>query len=280
MEGGKENQNMNSLGPYLLIKKIATGGMADIYLAEGEGNKFVVKKLRKEFVHDQSFIHLLRSEVETLQKLCHPNILQAYKFISEGENHYAVLEYIEGKSLREILDEADEKKSPLPLPMILSITSQMAQALDALHHHHILHSDLNPRNVLIRKDGVVKLIDFSIAQTAENKLGATAGVGQGVIAYMSPEQANSEAIDSRSDIFSLGVLLHEMLTGEIPFAGKNRFEVYANLMHQEITLKTLPPSLDFKLKEILTHALAKKPEDRFQNMKEFEKALILYSQQK
>lgn len=267
-------KNHIKLGDYELIQKLEEGGMSEIFLAHSFANNshfIIIKKLKQEFVYDQSFVHLLSSEVKTLQLLDHPNIIKAHDFISQDEDIYAILEYVDGYSLRQIMDFHDEHKTIMPLQITLYIIEELVKALSYLHNTaslEIIHSDLNPRNILISKTGQIKLIDFSIAQTAENKLGDTAGVGRGVISYMSPEQAKSESIDARSDIFSAGILLHESILNEIPFAGKSRFEVYCRLMDHEITLENLPSTLEPSLKKILVKSLKKNRDERYQTMKE------------
>jgi len=275
-----DSPNSEKLGQFSVSGKIAQGGAGDIYLAEDpiQKQRVAIKKLREEFAYDRDFIHLMKSEFETLSALDHPSIIKALGFQSGGEEHYIILEYVDGLDLRAIFDFLDQNKMPFPLPAALEIAYQLSGALEYLHQFEsrqgapIVHSDLNPRNILVNREGRLKLIDFSIAQTGENKLGDTAGVGRGVITHMSPEQAKSEGIDSRSDIFSFGVLLYEMLKGEIPFPGRNRFEVYCNLMSKEITAKDLE-GLHPLLQHIVAKCLQKRPQDRFQDIREVREGL-------
>lgn len=270
------------LGKYQLSEKVEEGGMSEIFLAFNEvQQKVILKKLKKEFSHDRTFIKLLSSEVETLKLLNHPQIVKAYDFQSSGENTYAVLEYIDGYTLRQLIDKHDQTKKSWPLAIVLEIILQLCLALEHVHSANdsvgkplnIVHSDLNPRNILLNKNGCLKLIDFSIAQTAENRLGSSEGVGRGVITYMSPEQAQGQEIDSRSDLFSVGILLFEMLVGEMPFAGKSKFEVYCNLLSKQIEAKDFPASLPQDAVHIIKCCLQKNKEDRYPSSSELSQAL-------
>ncbi len=267
------------LGHYRLLRKLKTGGMVEVYLAEDTKKAhppLAIKKLRKEYAFDRDFIELLRSEALTLGRLTHPHLLQAYDFVSEGADHYLALELVEGPSLMEVFEAQKNAGKTFPFAAALASTHALCDTLAYLHQQGILHSDLNPRNILINRSGDIKLIDFSAAQAEENQLGDTAGVGRAMLGYMSPEQANSKGIDERSDVFSLGILLYEMLLGEIPFEAESRIEVYFHLMKREIRPEGFPKNFPAALGEILCRCLAKKPEERYPAMADLERDLRTY----
>jgi serine/threonine-protein kinase len=200
----------------------------------------------------------------------------AHQWFSKGEDHFIVLEFVDGCTLRALLDKIKTINSKIPVPIALEIGIQIADALQYIHTFTdkekkgicLVHSDLNPNNILLDRSGLIKLIDFSTAQTTENIIGDTANKGRGIILYMSPEQAKSEGVDVRSDIFSLGILLFEMLLGTPPFPGESQLEVYYNLMGKEIAPKTFPIAMENDLKMILCKLLQKRKEDRYQTMEE------------
>lgn len=274
------------LGAYSLLRQIAATGTSEIFLAEDTSNsiskQLAIKKLNKEFSYDKDFIRLMNSEYQTLRGLKHPHILSIYDFILEGENCYLVMEFVEGPSLRTLLDFLRSQGKTIPVEIALEITRQIASSLDYIHHAkdaeekplNLLHSDLHPKNILMSKEGNIKLIDFSMAQTLENKTGQA--IGRGILEYMSPEQAKSESLDPRSDIFSTGVLLYEMLFNANPFEGKNPLEVYFKLRGKEITLEKIGTKLHEKLKTILFKCLAKNQENRYQTSADLELALKDY----
>ncbi len=279
------SESENLLASYHIVKKISQGGMAEIFEAKDfQGKKVAIKKLRKEFVYDQKFIQLLKSEYETLKKLQHPNFISAYDFFSKDEEHFIVLEFVEGENLKNILNAVRKENKLLPITLALQLALQVIEGLSYLHSMKnvhsdsfpLIHSDLNPNNILVSSSGEVKIIDFSTEQMEENKSGAHVGLGRGILTYMSPEQAKSETLDIRSDIFCVGILLHEMLTGENPFFDKHPLNAYLKLTHKIINPETLPADLDFKLKEILCKTLEKKPVDRYPSMQELQNEIQKY----
>jgi len=262
------------LGKYRLLKLLELGGMCEIFLVEdSRGKQTILKKLLPQFSYDRAFIHLLESEYQTLGLLNHPGIPKVYDFFSEGENHYLAEEYIEGPTLRQVIDTLFEKQETLSLTLSLNLILQLVEILAYVHSAQdtdgknlgLIHSDLNPRNMILAPTGDLKLLDFSIAQTRENHMGSVEGVGRAIISYMSPEQASSKGIDVRSDIFGVGILLHELLTGDTPFPGDSRFEVMVNLMTKEMKTEAFSPKL-LPVQNILLGCLEKKPSDRYSSM--------------
>ncbi len=262
---------------YEIIEQVGSGGMGEVYLAKDKtlDRQVAIKVLNQEFSqHDanlQRFIH----EAKAASALNHPNILTIYEF-GEAENaHFIVSEFIEGETLREVIRE-----SRLGFSEILDISIQVAAALSAAHKAHLIHRDIKPENIMIRPDGYVKILDFGLAKLIQPKqaiLGlevdtarqneTAKGVIMGTVNYMSPEQAKGERVDERTDSFSFGVLIYEMLTGRTPFSGDSISETFANL------IKTEPPPLSQfasnvpdELQRVVSKTLRKDKAERYQTM--------------
>ncbi len=233
LEAGK------SFGHYEIIRHIGAGGMGEVYLAEDKklDRRVAIKILNQEFSRHETNLGRFIQEAKAASALNHPNILVIHE-IGESENsNYIVSEFIEGKTLRD-----NFKASPMKLSKILDIAIQIANALTAAHRANIVHRDIKPENIMIRPDGYVKILDFGLAKLVEQKVvgleDATAkqnqtakGVILGTVNYMSPEQAKAEKVDERTDIFSFGVVLYEMIAGRTPFAGASMSETFANLIN-------------------------------------------------
>ncbi len=277
-ESGKIGRGKR-LGHYELLKKIGTGGMGEVFLARDKklDRLVAVKILVEKFSGHESNLKRFIQEAKAASALNHPNILTIYDFGASGEAHYIVSEYIEGKTLREIL-----KRSTLKLPEILDITIQIAGALAAAHRANLVHRDIKPENIMVRPDGFVKVLDFGLAKLVEQKnksvlgLEESTGLGQnqtaegvilGTVNYMSPEQARAKEVDERTDIWSLGVVLYEMLTGETPFAGETTSDTISAILSQEAPpLSRNLPGISNDLEEIALKTLRKNREERYRNI--------------
>ena len=218
-----------SFGHYEIIELIGTGGMGEVYLAKDTklDRKVAVKILNEKFSRHESNLNRFMREAKAASSLNHPNILVIHE-IGESENtHYIVSEYVEGKTLREVFKEKN-----LELKEVLDISIQTANALSAAHEARLIHRDIKPENIMIRPDGYIKILDFGLAKLIEKKKSfidlenetakqneTAKGVIMGTVNYMSPEQAKGGRVDERTDIFSLGVVLYEMLAGKTPFVG-------------------------------------------------------------
>src|SRR5688572_20462784 len=267
-------------GHYEIINQIGVGGMGVVYLARDKklDRKVAIKILNEEFSQDESNLQRFVSEAKAASALNHPNILTIYEFGEAEDARFIVSEYIEGKTLREIIRE-----SRLRLPEILDVSIQITGALSAAHKAHLVHRDIKPENIMIRPDGYVKVLDFGLAKLVEQKnrsmlsleeptvrQNLTAkGVILGTANYMSPEQAKGERVDERTDIFSLGVLVYEMLAGKPPFDGGNAIETMGSILNKEpVPLSRLTPEVPHEVERIINKALRKDREQRYQTAKD------------
>ncbi len=266
------------LGEYLLLNRIARGGMAELYKAKILGEQgfeklVAVKKILSHLTGEKDLIASFIDEAKLAAFLQHENIVQIYDFGSIGGDYVIVMEYLPGKNLQTILAKSKENDSPLSLENILYVTSRICDGLDYSHKLkdfqgkplNIIHRDISPPNILITYEGQVKIVDFGIAKASSHSRATQANVLKGKVAFMSPEQADGKNIDQRSDIFSTGILLYEMVTHKRMYEGehmlvlskarKGEFEPPENLV------KDLPPLLS----EIMHKALAKEPANRYQS---------------
>jgi len=273
-------------GKYLLLEKIAVGGMAELYRARITGTQgfeklVAIKKLLHHLTDETDLVNAFINEAKLAAMLQHQNIAHIFDFGSMEGTYFIAMEYLSGKDLRLIMDKTEEGGRPFPLEHALYISSRICEGLEYAYNMkdfegnplNIIHRDISPQNILITYDGEVKIVDFGIAKAAGKKTKTREGVIKGKVAYMSPEQASGKAIDRRSDIFSAGILLYEMLSGRQMFEGdametlalvqEAKFEPPENLG------QALPPGL----LKILHRALAKNPEDRYQSSGEMLTAL-------
>ena len=206
-------------GRYELLEKIGDGGMAVVYKAKDKLlNRFIaVKILRPEFTKDAAFVENFKMESQAAAGLTHPNVVGVYDVGREGNINYIVMELIEGRTLNDIIrDEA-----PMDYRKVIDITKQVAAALKVAHKNKIIHRDVKPHNIMVTNEGVVKLADFGIAKAVNDATLSTGSKIIGSVHYFSPEQARGNYVDERSDIYSLGIVMYEMLTGQVPFDGDN-----------------------------------------------------------
>ncbi len=265
-----------TISHYKVREKIGAGGMGEVYLAEDTklDRQVAVKILNEKFSRDESNLNRFIQEAKAASALNHPNILVIHEIGETEDAHFIVSEYIEGETLRERFG-----KSPLKLSETLDIAVQIANALSAAHTAHIVHRDVKPENIIVRPDGFVKILDFGLAKLVEQKAGGleestlkqnetAKGVILGTVSYMSPEQAKGERVDERTDIFSFGVLIYEMLTGKTPFAGESASETLANLINLEPQpLSRFAAKTPDELQRIVSKMLRKNRDERYQTMK-------------
>ena len=255
-------------GRYELIEKIGEGGMAVVYKGKDRLlNRYVaIKILRPEYTKDEQFIESFRRESQAAAGLSHPNIVGVYDVGKEGNIHFIVMELIDGKTLSEVIKE----KGRLEYKEAINITLQVASALSLAHKNQIIHRDIKPHNILITSTGVAKLADFGIAKAVS---AATIAGGSnkimGSVHYFSPEQARGAYVDERSDIYSLGIVLFEMLTGKVPFDGDNPVSIA--LMHINDPMPSLTkevPGVPPQLEKIVNKATEKYQSNRYRNVDE------------
>lgn len=257
---------------YEIIKKVGNGGMATVYKAKDHTlNRFVaVKILKDEFTTDEEFIKRFNSEAQAVASLTNPNIVSVYDVGNEGNLYYIVMELVQGKTLKEVIQE-DGK---LSWKWSLKVAVQIAQALDAAHKNNIIHRDIKPHNIIITEDGMAKVTDFGIAKAVSNSTITAFGTTLGSVHYFSPEHARGGFTDAKSDLYSLGVVMYEMLTGKVPFDADTPVSVA--LMHMQekpIEPIMLNPSIPVAVNKIVLKAMQKDPNLRYQSAKEMLKDL-------
>ena len=260
-------------GRYELIEKIGEGGMAVVYKGKDRLlNRYVaIKILRPEFTKDEQFIESFKRESQASARLSHANIVGVYDVGKEGNIHFIVMELIDGKVLSEVIKE----KGRIEYKEAISIIRQVASALSLAHKNQIIHRDIKPHNILITSTGVAKLADFGIAKavSAATIVGGNNKI-MGSVHYFSPEQARGAYVDERSDIYSLGIVLYEMLTGKVPFDGDNPVSIA--LMHINDPMPSLTkevPGIPPQLEKIVNKATEKYQSNRYKTVDEMIKDL-------
>ncbi len=250
---------------YEIIDKIGTGGMADVYKAKCHRlNRFVaIKILKTEFSEDKKFVDKFRAEAQSAAGLSHPNIVNVYDVGEDEELHYIVMELVEGITLKSFI----EKKGHLEVKEATGIAIQIARGMEAAHDNHIIHRDIKPQNIIISREGKVKVTDFGIAKaTTSNTITSNA---MGSVYYISPEQARGGYSDEKSDIYSLGVTLYEMLTGQVPFSGENTVSVaLSHIQEEPKSVRILNSEIPVSLERIVQKCMQKKAERRYNNAEE------------
>lgn len=252
------------LGKYQLETLIGRGGMATVYRAHDTvlNRSVAIKVLEPSLTMDPKSVERFRREAVTAANLEHPNIVRVYDVQQEGNVHYIAMRYVQGTTLRDILQD----NGPLPLETVVGIVGPVAQAIHYAHTHGVVHRDVKPGNILIEPDGSVALTDFGIARAGGSaQAGLTqTGMVMGTADYLAPEQISGRPAEPRSDIYSLGVVLFEMLTGVTPFAGENTASILYRQVHDSPpTLRSLNPRLPQELQPIMDRALAKNPSLRY-----------------
>ncbi|MBR3200690.1 MAG: Stk1 family PASTA domain-containing Ser/Thr kinase [Mogibacterium sp.] len=254
-------------GRYELLEKIGDGGMAVVYKGKDKLlNRFIaVKILRPEFTKDATFVENFKRESQAAAGLSHPNIVGVYDVGREGNINYIVMELIEGDTLNKII----EKEAPMDYRKVIDISKQVASALRIAHKNKIIHRDVKPHNIMVTNDGVVKLADFGIARAVNDATLSTGSKIVGSVHYFSPEQARGNYVDERSDIYSLGIVMYEMLTGKVPFDGDNPVTVALKHINEEIVPpRELEPSIPPALERIVMKATSKFQTNRYANADE------------
>ena len=258
---------------YELIEKIGNGGMAKVYKAKDQIlNRYVaVKILRDEFTTDQEFIKRFEAEAQSAASITHPNIVSVYDVGNEGNLYYIVMELVQGKTLKEIIVE---EGSALPWKWSINIAIQIASALEVAHRNKIVHRDIKPHNIIITEDGVAKVTDFGIAKAVSNSTITSFGTTIGSVHYFSPEHARGGFTDSKSDLYSLGVVMYEMLTGRVPFDADTPVSVALKHMQEEPTPPIeLNEKIPSSVNDIILKAMRKDTSLRYQSATEMLKDL-------
>jgi len=264
---------------YQLVRRIGVGGMAQVYVAQDRllGRDVAVKILHEESAGDTTYVERFRREAKAVAQLNHPNVVAVYDWghtISDTSggrsDYYMVMEYVPGPNLKEVV----RARGPLPEDEALSIAAQIASALEVAHEHGLVHRDVKPHNVLIAPNGRAKVADFGIAHDAGLTELTRTNIVPGTAHYLSPEQAQRAVLDGRSDIYSLGVVLYEMLTGRVPFEGRSLVDVALQHVHDKpVPPRKVRPELSRATEAIVLKALEKDPKKRFQTAEAMRQAL-------
>jgi eukaryotic-like serine/threonine-protein kinase len=255
-------------GRYQILRKLGAGGMANVYLAEDQelGRRVAIKILNERHANDEQFVERFRREAKNAAALSHPNIVSIYDRGEAEGTYYIAMEFLDGKSLKELIVTRGEA----PVAVAVEYARQILSAIRFAHRHGIVHRDIKPHNVLVNGEGAVKVTDFGIARAGASQM-TEAGSIVGTAQYLSPEQARGGDVDQRSDLYSLGVVLYELLTGTVPFVGDTPVEIAMKHLSQTPE----PPSrkradIPRELDMVVMRALAKNPDDRYQSADEME----------
>lgn len=252
---------------YEIIERIGSGGMAIVYKAKDLLlNRIVtVKVLREQFVADEEFVRRFRREAQSAASLSHTNIVSIYDVGKEGETEYIVMEYIEGQNLKELI----RNYAPLSTEQTLNLGIQIAEAIRHAHEHHIIHRDIKPHNILVTADGRVKVTDFGIARAVSAATMTHTGDIVGSVHYLSPEQAKGIQTNEQSDVYSLGIILYELLTGKVPYDGETPISIaLKHLQEEAVPPSKLNPRVNLALENLVLRAIAKAPEQRYATAKD------------
>lgn len=250
---------------YEILEKIGTGGMSDVYKAKDHKlNRFVaVKVLKQEFSENANFVSKFRIEAQAAAGLMHPNIVNVYDVGEESGIYYIVMELVEGITLKKYI----EKKARLSVKEAISIAIQVSMGIESAHNNHIIHRDIKPQNIIISKEGKVKVTDFGIAKAATSNT-ITSNV-MGSVHYTSPEQARGGYSDEKSDIYSLGITMFEMLTGRVPFNGETTVAIAIKHIQEELpSPREYVPEIPVSVEQIVYKCCQKSPDRRYQSMAE------------
>ena len=250
-------------GRYEVLKRVGSGGMADVYMAKDHklNRNVAVKLLKSEYVEDEKFLKKFETEAQAVARLSHPNIVNIYDVGIEDGINYIVMELAEGITLKEYI----RKKGYLSPKETVEISTQIASAISHAHKNHIIHRDIKPQNILVSDTGIIKVTDFGIAKATSSNTVTSTATAMGSVHYISPEQAKGRFCDEKSDIYSLGITMYEMVTGHVPFDHENGVTIALMHLQNEIT----PPSqirdgIPDSLEKIILKCTMKKPEERYQ----------------
>ncbi|AZK46994.1 Stk1 family PASTA domain-containing Ser/Thr kinase [Paenibacillus lentus] len=254
-------------GRYQIIERIGGGGMALVYRAQDIllNRNVAIKVLRQQFVNDEEFIRRFRREAQSAASLSHPNVVSVYDVGQEEDIHFIVMEYVEGQNLNEIIKE----RAPLQVDEAVRIASQIADALDHAHHNQIIHRDIKPHNILIGRNGRVKVTDFGIARAVTSTTITQTGSVVGSVHYFSPEHAKGVATGEKSDLYSLGIVLYQMLTGQLPFLGESPISVALKHLQEHFEEpRSVNSMIPQSVENIILKSMRKNPGERYQSAQE------------
>ncbi|HLD44479.1 MAG TPA: serine/threonine-protein kinase, partial [bacterium] len=256
-------------GKYFLTDRIAIGGMAEIYKAktfgvDGFEKILAIKKILTHYSSDKEFITMLSDEAKLVVNLSHANIVQVYDLGRVGNDYFISMEFIDGINLRDLIEKSRDLDEPIPIDIAIYIVSEVCRGLDYAHNKkdtsgsplNIIHRDISPQNILVSYDGGVKIVDFGIAKAALNLSQTHAGILKGKVNYMAPEQAFGKPMDGRSDLFSLGIVLYELLTNKRLYFGETQMEILKQIRNKKINEASFEDDVPDFLKPVLAKVLA------------------------
>lgn len=252
-------------GRYEIIKLIGEGGMANVYLAYDPILKrnVAVKILRGDLSNDEKFVKRFKREAISASSLAHPNIVEIYDVGEENGNYFIVMEYVDGITLKTLI----KKRGKMILAEVLDITKQVASGLECAHASCIIHRDIKPQNIMVLDDGLVKITDFGIAVASNSESLTQTNSVMGSVHYLPPEQANGSGSTVRSDIYSLGIMMFEMLTGKVPFKGETAVEIAIKQLKEPLpSISMYRDDIPQSVENIILKACAKNPENRYENV--------------
>jgi serine/threonine-protein kinase len=253
---------------YVIKRKLGSGGMADVYLAEDQelGRRVALKLLNERHAADEQFVERFRREAQSAAGLNHPNIVSIFDRGRAEGTYYIAMEYLDGRTLKELL----VRNGPTPIPIAIDYARQILGALSFSHRNGIVHRDIKPHNIIVGRDGRLKVTDFGIARSGASQM-TEAGSIVGTAQYLSPEQARGAPVDPRSDLYSLGIVMYEMLTGKVPFTGDTPVEIAMKHLSQVPDPPSkLRPEVPHDLDAVVMRALAKDPDQRYASAEEME----------
>ncbi len=259
-------------GRYHIIGNIGNGGMANVFLAHDLilDRDVAVKVLRFDFQNDQAAIRRFQREALAATELVHPNIVSVYDVGEEDGLQYLVMEYVKGMDLKRFI----QTQYPIPYAKIVDIMEQILSAVSLAHEHRIIHRDLKPQNILMDESGVVKITDFGIAIALTETSITQTNTMLGSVHYLSPEQARGSMATNQSDVYAVGIILYEMLTGNVPFDGESAVTIALKHFQEEMpSVKSFDPNIPQSLENVVLHATAKDPADRYKTAEEMSRDL-------
>jgi serine/threonine-protein kinase len=259
-------------GRYEILSRVGGGGMALVYKAHDVllNRKVAVKVLRQQFVNDEEFIRRFRREAQSAAALSHPNVVSIYDVGQEDDTHYIVMEYVEGHNLNEIIQE----RAPLQVQEAVRIAAQICDALDHAHQNHIIHRDIKPHNILIGNNGRVKVTDFGIARAVTSSTITHTGSVVGSVHYFSPEHAKGINTGEKSDLYSLGIVIYQMLTAKLPFLGESPISVALKHLQESFEdPRLVNPHIPQSVENIILKAMRKNPAERYATARDMQEDL-------
>lgn len=258
---------------YEILRQIGEGGMANVYLAHDVilDRKVAIKILRGDLANDEKFVRRFQREALSASSLSHPNIVEMYDVGEDNGMYFIVMEYVEGKTLKQLL----KRRGNLTLSEAIDIMLQLTDGIAHAHESYIIHRDLKPQNIMIEENGMIKITDFGIAMALNSTQLTQTNSVMGSVHYLPPEQASGKGSTVKSDIYSMGILFYELLTGSLPFKGENAVEIALKQMRDPLpSVKAQNPSIPQSIENIIMRATAKNPKNRYDNVKEMHEDLL------